>query len=110
MKEGKKSPTFPKRIRVLDTWYKVNIRPDPEGDDDFGIVNLRTATITINDLPPVTYQLRTLFHEIIHIEQSCRCAELDEEEATRLSQLINQLLLDNPDLVAFYHNLHVAGK
>jgi hypothetical protein len=96
---------LPKKVRIYDTWYNIKARPDPESEDDFGLVNLRTATITLSDLPPLTYKLRVLWHEILHIEQSSRCAELDESEATRISQLINQTLLDNPELVAIYVKL-----
>jgi hypothetical protein len=98
-------------VTVVDTDYDVQSLVNPkEVDNTYGTVDVAGGLIEINDDIVPTLALRVLWHELFHIDQANRGkTDFDEDFPNTTSLFVNQILLDNPQLIAIYTKIH-KGK
>lgn len=94
----------------MDTQYSIRGFQDSEHTGDYGTVDPRRCVVSISNEVPLSYALRTVWHELLHVLQTNSAEECDESMPIRVSTFINQILMDNPTLCDLYKKARQSGQ
>jgi hypothetical protein len=98
----------PKHIRLLGVSIPVivsNSKPvDPE-EEVYGVWDPNEMTITINSECGEVQERVTVLHELVHAVDDFLDLEMSHQEVYVLSQVLYQIIIDNPKFVDYLLNV-----
>jgi hypothetical protein len=94
----------PTHIRLLGVSIPLivsNSKPEDPEEEVFGVWDGNEMTITLNDECGAVQERTTVMHELIHAIDDFLYLEMSHQEVYVLSQVLYQVLIDNPKFVDY---------
>lgn len=94
----------PTHIRLLGVSIPLivsNSKPEDPEEEVFGMWDGNEMTITLNDECGEVQERTTVMHELVHAIDDFLYLELSHQEVYVLSQVLYQVLIDNPKFVDY---------